>query len=86
MISEDDEAKRLHFQRNVAAVVAVILIVGSIGAALPGVLRRARELKAANAELVDLQASIVAIQQQTRDTQAEIIRTQEQILARQRGN
>jgi hypothetical protein len=74
---------KLTFQRNGAAAAAILMILASLGSALPGTVRRNRELKSANAELVALQGTIVRVQREIRDTQAAIIRAQGEISALQ---
>ncbi len=69
----------LRRQRNLLAVAAILMIVISMGVSLPRVLDRRNKLKALNEELIGLQNSIVSVQQRTREVQAEIIQTQNEV-------
>jgi hypothetical protein len=66
-------------QRNRFGLVAVVFVLGSVGACLPRFVKRHNELKRLNAELVALQATIVAHQSETRATHASILKTQDEI-------
>jgi len=83
MIPDRESPTIIASQRNRAVVAAILMVASAFGAVLPGVVRRNREITAANAELVDLQGTIVRVQRQIRDTQAAIIRTQGEISALQ---
>lgn len=74
-----DGITRSRRQRNFFAAVAVGLILVAMGVAFPRALARRQALKGANDELLRLQREIVAVQQQTRDVQAQILRTQDEI-------
>lgn len=75
----NDTVAKLRKKRNWAAAVAIVSLLGSIGASLPRVLSRHRELQATNGRLLTLQAQIVASQQRIREVQAEIVKVQTEI-------
>ena len=79
---EEDRISRLRVQRNLFATLAVCSIA-SIALALPRKVASYRELKAVNAHLVELQATIVWEQQQIRDTQDQILQVQREIVKQQ---
>jgi len=70
--------RRLKVQRNWYATLAVCSLA-CIGFALPTKIAHYRELKAIDAHLVDLQATIVLYQQRTSVAQNEILKMQQQI-------
>jgi predicted nucleic acid-binding Zn-ribbon protein len=76
--------QRLRRQRNVFAVIATLLVAAGLAISLPRALRRHRELKDANGELLGLQNRIVTVQAQIRDVQAQITRTQTEMVSLQK--
>jgi hypothetical protein len=70
-VPDDHEIGRLRRQRNLFAAVAACALA-SIGLWVPRKLANYRELKAANAHLVELQASIVSAQRKIMTAQEEI--------------
>lgn len=66
-------------QRNYLTVAAVLLTLASLGISLPRTLARRNQLKALDDKLIGLQNSIVSAQQRTREVQAEIVSTQNEI-------
>ena len=83
-MDENLRLQRLRRQRNAAGAFAVFLVLASFGLALPTRLARYRAMRAAQAELIDLQEQIVNIQFQIGAEQKQIIELQHQILAWQR--
>lgn len=82
-IPDNGEAGRLRRQRNLFAAAAA-LALASIGLAVPRKVAQYRELKAANAHLVELQAAIVDTQRQIRAAQEDIVGYQDTIRAWQK--
>jgi hypothetical protein len=80
---EEGEAGRLRRQRNLFRAVAAVA-VASIGAALPRKVANYRELRAANAHVVELQAEIVDAQRHIRIAQEQILGYQATIRAWQK--
>jgi hypothetical protein len=78
------EFYRLRKERNLFAAGAVVSIVVSIGGSLPHFLKKHNELKRLNDEIVSLQATIVANQSATREAQAAIVKTQQEIVQLQK--
>lgn len=76
--------QRLRWQRNAAGVFAVFLVLAGFGLALPKSLARYRALRAAQAELIELQTQITDTQSQIVTEQKQILELQQQILALQR--
>jgi hypothetical protein len=79
--NEHGEIARPRRQCRWAAVTAVLLIALGMAIALPPALRKRRALKAANEELLSVQAAIVDTQAQIRDVQAKILATQARVRA-----
>jgi predicted nucleic acid-binding Zn-ribbon protein len=75
-----DVASSLRKKRNWAVIIAIVAILGSMGASLPRAISRHRDLKATNEQLLALQAQIVASQQRIREVQAEIGKVQAEII------
>jgi len=75
--------ERWRKQRN-QFYVGAICGVASLLLVVPGRIRKYRELKAVNAQLVDLQHAIDSHQRLIRAVQADLIQTQQQIKARLR--
>ena len=63
-------------KRNLYVVIAVVSLAVSLGAALPRRVKSFRAHKQANAELLRLQAEIVASEVKIRNVQAEILKIQ----------
>lgn len=80
-VDVDSRLEHLRRQRNAAAVVAVLLVLGSFGLALPVSLERYRALRAAEAELVERQRLINVLQHEIVDGQKQILELQRQINA-----
>jgi hypothetical protein len=78
------EFSRLRKQRNLFAAGAVVSLVASIGGSLPHFLVKHNELKRLNDEIVSLQATIVTNQSATREAQAAIVKTQQEIVQLQK--
>ncbi|HTL69037.1 MAG TPA: hypothetical protein VL200_15335 [Lacunisphaera sp.] len=83
-MEEDLELRRLRRQRNALVTFAIVILLGSFFAALPGSLARYRGLRAGQAELVDLQAQITSVQSQIVTEQGQILEVQKQIAELQR--
>jgi len=84
--TEQAELLRLRKQCRMAAVAAVLFIAVGMAIALPPAVRKRRALKAANEELISLQAAIVATQAQIRDVQGNIVATQAKVRSVLDGN
>jgi peptidoglycan hydrolase CwlO-like protein len=67
-------------QRNIFAVAAVLIIITGMAISLPQALERRRQLKAADADLVDLQSQLLTLQEQIRTVQAQIVQVQAEIV------
>ena len=80
----NDYLQRLRWQRNAAGVLAVSVVLVGFGLALPQSLARYRAMRAAQAELVDLQGQITRVQRQIVDEQKQIVYLQQQIVALQK--
>ncbi len=78
-MDENTLMRRLRRQRNAAGVFAVALVLVGFGLAMPRSLARYRSLRAAQAELVDLQLRITSAQSQIVDGQKQIVELQRQI-------
>ncbi len=78
------EILRLRRRRNWLAAIAVVALLGSIGAALPRRLERYRAHKQANEEILRQQAALLDLQNRIRATQTRILQVQEE-LARETG-
>ena len=76
-----DEPRHLRRQRNLYAGAALVLVVGSIGAALPQRLDRHDRHEALNGRILQLQAEITAEQTRIRETQAAILAAQAELAA-----
>ena len=75
-MSDSSAISRLKKKRNLYVAIAVVSLAGSIGASLPRRVKSFRDHKQANAELLRLQAEIVASQEKIRNVQAEILKIQ----------
>jgi hypothetical protein len=75
-MSESSVITRLKKKRNLYVAIALVSLAGSIGASLPRRVKSFRAHKQANAELLRLQAEIVASQEKIRNVQAEILKIQ----------
>ena len=84
LVLEDEGVRRLRRQRNLFATIAVCSLA-SIGLAVPRKVASYRELKAANAHLVEMQAAIVSTQRQIKMAQEEIQGYQQAIRASDQG-
>lgn len=73
-MSPEERLKRLRRQRNLFGGAAVLIVLVGLAVALPRNLERRGRLKAANTELLQLQAELAALQQQ-------IVQVQDQIRA-----
>ncbi len=71
--------QRLRRQRNAALAFAVIALAAGVGLSLPRSLARYRELRAMQAELVNLQSVINSIQEQNLREQVRLREVQGQI-------
>lgn len=76
---EDAQLHRLRKERNIAAVAAVLFIVVSMAISVPPNLKRRKELKQTNDQLVSLQAAIVDAQAKLRKVQSDITQVQLEI-------
>ena len=76
-----DEPRHLRRQRNLYAGAALVLVVGSIGAALPQRLDRHDRHKALNERIVGVQKVITFEQNRIRETQAAILAAQAELAA-----
>ena len=75
-MSDSTTISRLKKKRNLYVAIAVVSLAGSLGAALPRRVQSFNAHKQANAELLSLQAEIVASQVKIRNVQAEILKIQ----------
>ena len=75
-MSDSPAITRLKKKRNLYVAIAVVSLAGSIGASLPRRVKSFNAHKQANAELLRLQAEIVASQEKIRNVQAEILKIQ----------
>ena len=75
-MSDSTTIYRLKKKRNLYVAIAVVSLAGSLGAALPRRLQSFNAHKQANAELLRLQAEIVASEVKIRNVQAEILKIQ----------
>jgi len=75
-VSDSPASSRLKKKRNLYVAIAVVLLVGSIGVSLPRRVQSFNAHKQANAELLRLQAEIVAAQGKIKNVQAEILKIQ----------
>jgi CHASE1-domain containing sensor protein len=73
------EIRRLKRQRNLASVIAVAIIAVGMTVCVPRGIERRKRLRAADDELIALQARIEDTQNQIRGVQAQIIQTQADI-------
>lgn len=83
-MDETIRMRRLRWQRNAAGTLAILLLLVGFGLAFPRSLARYRALRAAQAELVDLQAQIGRVQGEIVSEQKQIIELQQQIVALQK--
>jgi hypothetical protein len=82
IVPEDEDVTRLRRQRNLFATIAICSLA-SIGLSVPRKISNYRELKAVNAHVVELQASIVYTQQQIQTVENRIIGIQLEIRKQQ---
>ena len=75
-MSDSSSISRLKKKRNLYVVIAVVSLAGSLGASLPRRVKSFNAHKQANAELLRLQAEIVASEVKIRNVQAEILKIQ----------
>ena len=75
-MSDSPNISRLKKKRNLYVAIAVVSLAGSIGASLPRRVKSFNAHKQANAELLRLQAEIVASEVKIRNVQAEILKIQ----------
>jgi uncharacterized protein YlxW (UPF0749 family) len=73
------ELGNLRLQRKVALCASFLIVSIAIVVCLPRAINRRERLKAANDELIRLQAEIVASQKKLGEVQFEILNTQKQI-------
>lgn len=78
-MTEFAQIERWRRQRDFFAVAALVMLLAAIAACLPRAIARRHALNALRGELVELQNSIVGVQQQTRDTQAQLVQVQREI-------
>jgi len=76
---ERDEVARLRKECHWLGATAVLLMSLGLGASLPKVLERRRELQRGNQELLSLQASITATQVQLHDVETRIMDAQNKL-------
>jgi monomeric isocitrate dehydrogenase len=75
-VSDSPAISRLKKKRNLYVSIAVVSLAGSLGASLPRRVKSFNAHKQANAELLRLQAEIVASEVKIRNVQAEILKIQ----------
>ncbi len=75
-MSDSSAISRLKKKRNLYVAIAVVSLAGSLGASLPRRVKSFNAHKQANAELLRLQAEIVASEVKIRNVQAEILKIQ----------
>jgi hypothetical protein len=75
-VSDSPAISRLKKKRNLYVVIAVVSLAGSLGASLPRRVKSFNAHKQANAELLRLQAEIVASEVKIRNVQTEILKIQ----------
>lgn len=75
-MSDSPAISRLKKKRNLYVSIAVVSLAGSLGASLPRRVKSFNAHKQANAELLRLQAEIVASEVKIRNVQAEILKIQ----------
>ena len=75
-MSDSPAISRLKKKRNLYVAIAVVSLAGSIGASLPRRVKSFNAHKQANAELLRLQAEIVASEVKIRNVQTEILKIQ----------
>jgi monomeric isocitrate dehydrogenase len=75
-VSDSPAISRLKKKRNLYVAIAVVSLAGSIGASLPRRVKSFNAHKQANAELLRLQAEIVASEVKIRNVQTEILKIQ----------
>ena len=75
-MSDSPAISRLKKKRNLYVLIAVVSLTCSLGASLPRRVKSFRAHKQANAELLRLQAEIVASEVKIRNVQAEILKIQ----------
>ena len=75
-MSDSPAISRLKKKRNLYVAIAVVSLAGSLGASLPRRVKSFNAHKQANAELLRLQAEIVASEEKIRNVQAEILKIQ----------
>lgn len=75
-MSDSPAISRLKKRRNLYVAIAVVSLAGSLSASLPRRVKSFNAHKQANAELLRLQAEIVASQVKIRNVQAEILKIQ----------
>ena len=78
-MSDSPAISRLKKKRNLYVVIAVVTLAGSLGASLPRRIKSFNAHKQANAELLRLQAEIVAAQGKIKNVQAEILKIQAEL-------
>ena len=75
-MSDSPSISRLKKKRNLYVAIAVVSLAGSLGASLPRRVKSFNAHKQANAELLRLQAEIVASVVKIKNVQTEILRIQ----------
>jgi hypothetical protein len=75
-VSDSSSISRLKKKRNLYVAIAVVSLAGSLGASLPRRVKSFNAHKQANAELLRLQAEIVASEVKIRNVQTEILKIQ----------
>jgi len=78
-VSDSPVISRLKKKRYLYVVIAVVALVGSIGASLPRRVKSFNAHKQANAEWIRLQGEIVAAQGKIKTVQAEILKIQAEL-------
>lgn len=71
--------KSLRRRRNLAVVIAVVALFGSIGVSLPQRIERYHAHKQANEEILRQQAALVDLQNRIRTTQVRIRQVQQDL-------
>jgi len=79
-MNDSEKIQSWRKQRNIFAVAAVLIIVTGMAVSLPRAMERRHQLKAADAELVDLQNQLSHLQENIRSVQAQIIQVQTEIV------
>lgn len=79
-----DPMELLRRQRNLAAILAVSVVLAGFAVTFPGSLAYYRSLRNARAEVVDLQRQIVDLQNQIRESQRNLREIEQQLVEARR--